>query len=205
LTHEPTDPPTDPLADLPLRTPAETAQDRDDEEREVLSHEGRSQRDLFSDPAPEPEAAPLGPHAVPPAESAQPARSLRVARWKASLLDLAAHVVVLAILAIGVRVLGIRLDRSVLVPLTAAMVAFSFLYTVPSLMIWCRTPGMTAVGLIARGSGPFALTAGQALRRWLAGWLTWLTLGLAGWFNLGDRLSATRTRFFEQEDEPDAA
>ena len=68
-------------------------------------------------------------------------------------------------------------------------------------MIWGRTPGMAINGLVSESAGGLPVAAGQALRRWLAGWLTWLTLGLAGLLNLSDRLSATRTRPFEPPNE----
>jgi hypothetical protein len=81
------------------------------------------------------------------------------------------------------------------------LIAFSFLYTVPSLMIWGRTPGMTLGGVVAESSDGMPIAAGQALRRWVGGWITWLTLGLAGLARVSDRLSGTQTHLFETDDE----
>lgn len=200
MTDDPLDSPQDSLLDLPLRGASETSPGHEEgASNQALPWSSATrgdQQDLFTE-----DDAAVGPRAVPPAEGELDATSLRTRRLKAGLLDLSAHLVVLALLVLGVHILGIRIDRSVLVPLAATVVAFSFLYTVPSLMIWGRTPGMAINGLLSESAGGRPVAAGQALRRWLAGWLTWLTAGLAGLFEVTDRLSGTRTRRAETNDQ----
>lgn len=187
---------SNPLADLPLRTGEADNADADSHRSGELSAAQTSaqQRNLFSEPETEPvPLAPTGPQPVPDATPEKPEDAWPTERFKASLLDFLAHLAVMAIFAFGARLLGVRIDRAVLIPLIAATIAFSFLYTVPSLMIWGRTPGMSASGLVAQSSDYPALTAGQALGRWLIGWLNWLSLGLASLANITDRLTGTRT------------
>lgn len=160
---------------------------------EIAPDPAALQRNLFSESETEAEDVSMGPRPVPETAPQEHMDAWPTERFKASLLDLLAHIAVLALFASGARLLGVRIDREVLIPLVAATVAFSFLYIVPSLMIWGRTPGMTISGLVAHSSDYPALTAGQALGRWLTGWLTWLTLGLASLANITDRLTGTRT------------
>jgi hypothetical protein len=200
LTDKPLDPSQDSLLDLPLREASETQQNETEagpsEPSSPTPPTGVHQHDLFGDSEPA-----SGPRAVPALETGDTEEVPQIDRLKASLLDLAAHVVVLGVLALGVRTLGIRIDRSIFAPLAAALIAFSFLYTVPSLMIWGRTPGMTLGGVVAESSDGMPIAAGQALRRWVGGWITWLTLGLAGLARVSDRLSGTQTHLFETDDE----
>lgn len=168
--------------------------DSHDSDDPTAPESSKPQRDLFSEP--ETTSTPptsTGPRPVPDSTPETPQDAWPTERFKASLIDLVAHLAVLALFASGARFLGVPIDRTVLIPLIAATVAFSFLYTVPSLMIWGRTPGMSASGLVAHSSEYPALTAGQALGRWLIGWLNWLSLGLASLANITDRLTGTRT------------
>lgn len=114
------------------------------------------------------------------------------ARLRAGLIDLAAHAGTLAVLALGSRILGARLQGQ-LWGLAVTLLAFSFLYTVPALLLWGRTPGAAAAGLTVQDAEGNSPTAAQSLRRWLAQWVTWLLAGLPALVRLADRWSGTRT------------
>lgn len=186
---------TESLLDLPLRGDAGPT----DEAPAVTDLEaaGPARGPLLDAPAelavgrPQPVSA-----AVPGAPSDRPAEEPQIApflgRLKAGLADLVAHLGVVGLLAVGTRLLGARLAGagwSVLV----TVLAFSFLYTIPALLVWGRTPGGAVAGLVVQGPDGGTPTAPQAARRWIAQWVTWLLAGLPGLVRLADRWSGTRT------------
>lgn len=83
------------------------------------------------------------------------------------------------------------------IPLLAAGALFSLLYTVLTLRLWRRTPGMMFVGLVCASDDHHGISLGQGARRWVAGVITVLGLGLPAallWTgrSLADRLSESR-------------
>jgi hypothetical protein len=109
--------------------------------------------------------------------------------------------VVLATLAagaFGALGLGVALDTSEVPAFALFGLVFSFLYTVVTLAFWGSTPGMAAVGLVARSGRDQPLSFGQTGLRWLAGLATValcglpLVVALTG-RSLADRLSGSMT------------
>lgn len=186
---------TESLLDLPLRGEAEPTADRPVEDApEPRSPSPSPLLDSpveveVSRPRPVPAAAPEEPGAAPATE---PQGAPLLSRLKGGLVDVIVHLAVIGLLAAGARLLGARLTGetwSVLV----VVLAFSFLYTIPALLVWGRTPGAAAAGLAVRNPDGGTPTAAQAVRRWLAQWVTWLLAGLPGLVRLADRWSGTQT------------
>lgn len=194
---------TESLLDLPLRGEAEPTVDRPVEDAPEPPSPSRSplldppMEVEVSRPRPVPTAAPdhatssRGAHrGAAPATDPQAAPLL--SRIKGGLADVVVHLAVIGLLAAGARLLGARLTGetgSVLV----MVLAFSFLYTIPALLVWGRTPGAAAAGLTVRNPDGGTPTVSQAVRRWLAQWVTWLLAGLPGLIRLADRWSGTQT------------
>ncbi|MFQ5525751.1 MAG: RDD family protein [Thermoanaerobaculia bacterium] len=108
-----------------------------------------------------------------------PHRALYGQRWAAGILDLAAHVTVLAAAVAGSWLLGAQLGSSSFLPLAIFTAAFSFVYHVVPLTFWGRTPGMAATGLNARASDGGPLTISQSVQRWLGSIFNVASLGSA--------------------------
>ena len=120
-------------------------------------------------------------------------------RIAAGFIDLAVNLTVVFGVGIGLRSLGIALDRSILVPVLTFALSFSFLYFVFPLAFWGRTPGMARVDIVTRSRDGQSLSFNQAAKRWLGALLTLLTLGLPLLLGvksgelLSDRLSGSQT------------
>ncbi len=153
------------------------------------------------EPAPEPPGYGLYDEdaaAEPRSLSRGPGPAPFAARLTAALADLGVHAAAAGAGWIGTVLLGARLDAADLPALAVYLLAFSFLYSVVSLAFWGRTPGMTAAGVVARGSGDAPLTFGETGLRWLAGVLTAALLGLPLLValtgrSLADRVSGSAT------------
>lgn len=186
---------TESLLDLPLRGEAEPTADRPVEDAPEPPSPSRSPlldppvEVEVSRPRPVPTAAPEERGGAPATE---PQAAPLLSRLKGGSVDVVVHLAVIGLLAAGARLLGARLTGetgSVLV----TVLAFSFLYTIPALLVWGRTPGAAAAGLAVRNPDGGTPTASQAVRRWLAQWVTWLLAGLPGLVRLADRWSGTQT------------
>lgn len=197
---------TESLLDLPLR-----GEDEPTAERPVEgSPEPASSRSPLFDPpvegAPEPPSPSRSPLLDSPGEveisrprpvpAAAPDTDSQAApllsRLKGGLIDVGMHLAVIGLLAVGARLLGARLTGAT-GSVVVMVLAFSFLYTILALLVWGRTPGAAVAGLEVRNPDGGTPTASQAVRRWLAQWVTWLLAGLPGLFRLADRWSGTQT------------
>jgi uncharacterized RDD family membrane protein YckC len=145
-------------------------------------------------PEPDPVEVPTEPEVEAAAEGATvPARLL------AGLADVAIHAGVVALLLWGVHAFGIPLTLELWPPLLLFLGAFSFLYAVVPLAFWGQTPGMASLGLLTCTADDQHLTFAQTARRWLAGVLTLVLLGLptllafGGRRSLADVVSGSRT------------
>lgn len=125
------------------------------------------------------------------------------ALWvKAALADLAIHVAVVAVCALAAWQLGLVPDLEQWPGYLGFAACFSFLYTSLPLAFWGQTPGMAASGLRA-ADGERQLAFTQTTLRWLAAWLTLVTLGLP-WLlvrsgrPLADRMSGSETLVWEE-------
>jgi uncharacterized RDD family membrane protein YckC len=153
-------------------------------------------------PAPLPPREPLpGPRAVPdpPPEPRRPPGPAGFGpRLIADLIDTGVVLATLAAGAFGALGLGVALDTSEVPAFALFGLVFSFLYTVVTLAFWGSTPGMAAVGLVARSGRDQPLSFGQTGLRWLAGLATValcglpLVVALTG-RSLADRLSGSMT------------
>lgn len=99
-------------------------------------------------------------------------------RLTAGLLDLAAHIALLALAVGGSAWLGVPPSRLTFLPLVLLGAGFSFIYHVLPLVFWGRTPGMASQGLTARSLDGGPLTMAQAVRRWLGALLNLTLLGV---------------------------
>jgi len=100
--------------------------------------------------------------------------------------------------AAGAGAMGVTTTRDHLPALLLFVLVFSFLYSVVPLAFWGSTPGMSWAGLVARTGAGEPLSFGQTALRWLASWVTWVSLGLLGLLSLTgrsltDRLSGSGT------------
>lgn len=133
-----------------------------------------------------------------PAVAPGPPPVTLAARYLAGLADLAVHAALAVSLLFGARLLGTAAGFGDWPALAVFLLVFSFLYTLLPLAFWGRTPGMAWARLVARAPGDVSLTFGQSARRWLAGLLTLVLLGLptllaaGGGRSLADRLSGSR-------------
>jgi uncharacterized RDD family membrane protein YckC len=120
------------------------------------------------------------------------------ARFLAGAVDLVAQALVAAAAIAGARALGVVVGPRAVPGLALLLFVFSLCYTVVPLAFWGRTPGMAALGLVARAADEHPPTFAEALRRWAGGLLTLLLAGLPALLALGsarrslcDRWSAT--------------
>lgn len=183
---------TDSLLDLPLRGDAPPAPERPatDRPEPAASPPLDPPMEVEVDrPRPVPAAVPEVRDDTPAGE---PLAAPLVRRLKGGLADVALHLGVLALLAAGARLLGAG-SSGATGSLLVTMLAFSFLYTIPALMVWGRTPGAAVAGLAVRNADGSTPTAPQSVRRWIAQWVTWLLAGLPGFVRLADRWSGTQT------------
>ncbi len=139
-------------------------------------------------PRPVPTAARAATEAAP----ADPPAASLASRLAAGLIDLAVHLGVVGILGLGCRLIGVSLAGQMW-SVAVMVLVFSFLYTVPALLVWGRTPGAAAAGLTVRDPDGAAPAASRSLRRWVAQWVTWMLAGLPGLIRFADRWSGTRT------------
>ncbi len=120
-------------------------------------------------------------------------------RIVAGVIDMMAIVVVLIGVALGLRFLGVSIDKSTLPPLLLFVLSFSFLYYVFPLAFWGRTPGMARTDIVTKSRDGQTLSFSQAARRWLGTLLTLATLGIPLLFAgksgdlPADRLSRSQT------------
>lgn len=120
-------------------------------------------------------------------------------RIVAGVIDMTAIVVVLIGVVFGLRLLGISIDKSTLLPLLLFILSFSFLYYVFPLAFWGRTPGMARTDIVTKSRDGQTLSFSQAARRWLGTLLTLVTLGIPLLFAgksgdlPADRLSQSQT------------
>jgi uncharacterized RDD family membrane protein YckC len=129
-----------------------------------------------------------------------PDRAPLVRRFHAAALDAAAMIAVLITLVGGATLLGAPSGLAALPYYLPTWLLFSLIYHVVPLLFWGSTPGMAYVGVVTRAITGGPLTVDQALRRWLAGAVTTLLLGLPGLMALSgasfaDRVSHTTTRY----------
>ena len=120
-------------------------------------------------------------------------------RIGAGSIDLLVNLLVLVGVDFGLRLIGVEIDRSTLLPLVLFALSFSFLYFVFPLAFWGRTPGMARTEIVSRSRDGQSLSFSQAARRWVGALLTLATLGIpiliAGKSGElpADRLSQTQT------------
>lgn len=135
---------------------------------------------------PEPEHA---PEPASPRRSARTPASLTAApfirRVLAGLLDLGVQIVVAAGALAGAARMGVALTRAVAPGFVLLLLVFSLFYLVVPLAFWARSPGMAAVGLLARAGDEHPPTFAEALRRWLGGVATVLLAFLPALLALG--------------------
>ncbi|HVS04026.1 MAG TPA: RDD family protein [Thermoanaerobaculia bacterium] len=151
--------------------------------------------ELDAPPASGPAVGEPTPAAAQAGDDGVPLRS----RLYAGMVDLVAHVAVLAVVVLGVRLMGVAPEPRDLPAMLLLLLVFSLFFTVIPLAFWGRTPGMAVLGLVARCDDEQPLTFGQAARRWLAGLLTVAALGLPALLalrgrSLADRLSHSTLR-----------
>lgn len=145
--------------------------------------------DLGSDPVSAAAAGPArGPREEPSSEAGAVGPKARL--W-AGLVDVAVHAGVLLVVSAGLWSMGVVPGVDAVPALVALAAVFSLFYTVIPLAFWGQTPGMAALGLVARCDGE-PLTFGQATVRWLVGLLSVVTLGLPTLVALGGRSLADR-------------
>lgn len=188
----------EPLFDLPLRPAAgepeprpgapETEREPAAPHREPESAVAESEGGLLLFDEPEPGPRPI-PDEAPPA--APPLSQLRL---RAGLFDLAAEAGAGMVLALGSLTLGARLSASDLPGIAVALLLVSYFLEVVPLLFWGQTLGMRRAGLIALTPDGALPSLAQASRRWLAGWLTRLGLGLPALAHLADRMSGTEAQ-----------
>lgn len=106
-------------------------------------------------------------------------------RLLAGLLDLGVQVVVGAGAIAGAGGMGVMLTRGVAPGFALLLLVFSLFYLVVPLAFWARSPGMAAVGLLARAGDEHPPTFAEALRRWIGGVVTVLLAGLPALLALG--------------------
>ena len=187
---------SEPLFDLPLDqgTTAESAQGARQPELPLDAAGDRS-----SDPPSVAVASAVASDGSREAQESGPAGRPFRRRLTGGLIDLAAHLGVLALAVTGSAWLGVPPSRSSLLPLVLFGAGFSFIYHVLPLVFWGRTPGMATQELTARSLDGRPLTIGQAVRRWLGLLLNLVFLGLPFAIlrerSLSDRLSRSTVRF----------
>ena len=119
-------------------------------------------------------------------------------RLVAGLIDVGVVAGVALTIALGTSAMGVELMLEDWPALLVFLLSFSFLYQVPPLAFWGRTPGMAWARLVVRARPNQPLTFQQAIIRWLGSLLTLAALGLpllltfAG-ASLSDRLSRSST------------
>lgn len=163
---------TEPLFDLPLDAPRVAPES-------PSTADAPEQMALESSEAPPPEVPSIATATA--IEDRRPGSSANLygRRWAAGILDLAAHLAVLASAVAGSWWLDVAPNQASIPPLTLFLVCFSFVYHVVPLTFWGTTPGMARTGLTARASDGGPLTISQAVKRWLGGLLNVASLGLA--------------------------
>lgn len=162
----------------------------------LLFSEAKSEEPKVRQPAESTDSRPTAP-AVKPARPHRRPASLS-ARLTAGLIDLGVLLSVTLTIALGTRSMGIELAWEDGPAVLVFLLAFSFLYLVPPLAFWGRTPGMGWAGLVARAQDDQPLTFQQTVVRWLGTLLTLAALGLPLLLSLtgsslSDRLSRSRT------------
>ncbi len=117
--------------------------------------------------------------------------SLLARAWAAA-IDATAMLATLGLLLAGGALLGAATGLRSLAFYLPTLLVFSFLYHVLPLMFWGRTPGMVRAGVVARATDGASMTGAQALRRWIAGQVTVLLVGLPGLAALAGRSFSDR-------------
>ena len=120
-------------------------------------------------------------------------------RVVAGLLDLGVQLVVAAAALAGARRMGVALSTQAAPGFVLLLLVFSLFYLVVPLAFWARTPGMAAVGLLARAGDEHPPTFAEALRRWLAGLVTVLLVGLPALLALGPARKSLADRWSGSE------
>ncbi len=199
---QPRKPPESPgLFDLPLDSDRTRPDAASPAERPGAPYRQPEELSLFSDEAEGAEVSEdLSESASPVPRDQPPPRQAAgfAARCVAGLIDVGVLLTVALAIALGTHWLGVDLAPRDWPALLVVLLSFSFLYLVPPLAFWGRTPGMGWAGLVARTVDDQPLTFLQTVLRWLGAVITLAACGLPMLLSftgasLSDRLSRSRT------------